>query len=245
MADGHRKRVRKKVENFDIEVLEDHELIELLLFPYIPRKDVNPLAHKLMDSYGSLKAVLQADTDDLMRFSNMTEKAALYLPLFLKVAARANSSEFTTRVKRSSPGAVMNCIANKIGNEKFELFYVISIDKHDRIGNMRKLATGDDTSVKVNPIELVQFAIAEKTKELVIAHNHPVDSPYPSQEDINLTYELAESLKRLQISLSDHIIVSNNAYFSFRHAKILEKGEMEPVSAEYVKDNCDLKSINE
>lgn len=245
MAAGHRARVRKKVENYDIDVLEDHELIELLLFPHIPRKDVNPLAHKLIDSFGSLKAVLQAEPGELMRFPNMTEKGALYLPLFLKVAARANSSEFMTRVKRSSAGAVLNCIANKIGNEKFEQFCVVAIDRHDRLGNMRRLTLGDDTSVKVNPVDLVQFAIAEKTKEIVIAHNHPVDSPYPSQEDIDLTYELAQTLERLQISLSDHIIVSYNAYFSFRQAGILEKGVMQKVSAEYVKDHCDLKSINE
>lgn len=246
MAEGHRNRVRKKVENYDIDVLEDHELIELLLFPFIPRKDVNPLAHKLLDSFGSLKGVLQADPNDLRRFPNMTQKAALYLPLFLKVAARANSSEVLRRGKGSNPKTVAEFITHKLRHEKFEQLYVIALDGHDRISNIKKLSTGDDTSVAVDSIALVEFSIAEKSKRLVVAHNHPVDSPYPSKSDIEVTAFLAETLKRLNIILSDHVIVSNGVYFSFRMENLLENGEfVGDVDETYIKNNYSLRSITD
>lgn len=246
MAEGHRNRVRKKVENYDIDVLEDHELIELLLFPFIPRKDVNPLAHKLLDSFGSLKGVLQADSNVLLRFPNMTEKAALYLPMFLKVAARANSSDVLRRGQGRNPKTAAEYIAHKLRHEKFEQLYVIALDGHDRIIKMKKLSTGDDTSVSVDSIDLVEFAIAEKCKKLVIAHNHPVDSPYPSQSDVEVTEELAETLKRLNIILSDHVIVSNGVYFSFRMEKILENGDFAVgVDEKYIRNNCNLRSITD
>lgn len=246
MAEGHRNRVRKKVKNFDIDVLEDHELIELLLFPFIPRKDINPLAHKLLDYFGSLKGVLQADPSELLGFSNMTEKAALYLPLFLKVSARANSSEALRHGKRYNPRTTAEFIAHKLRHEKFEQLYAIALDGHDRISNMKKLSTGDDTSVAVDSIDLVRFAIAEKSKKLVVAHNHPVDSPYPSQDDIGITAFLAETLKRLNIILSDHVIVSNGGYFSFRFEKLLENGELvRNVDEVYIKNNYSLRSITD
>ena len=246
MAEGHRARVRKKVEKFNIDVLEDHELIELLLFPYIPRKDVNPLAHRLMDYYGSLKGVLQADPNELLRFPNMTEKAALYLPLFLKVAARANSSEVLRRGRALNPRTVAEFIVNKLAIEKFEQLYVIALDGHGRISKVKQLSSGTDTEIVVDGIDFVQFSIAERSNRLVIAHNHPADSCYPSSYDIDVTANLAVTLKRLNIILEDHVIVSGDNFFSFRMTGLLENGELKKgLTEQGIMSSYRLKSINE
>lgn len=245
MADGHRSRVKKKVSNFDIDVLEDHELLEFLLYPFIPRKDIGGLARQLLSRYGTLKKVLQADSSDLFSFPNMTENAALYLPLILKVAARADSSEVMKRGGTSSPKTVAEFITYKLSHEKFEKVYAISLDGHNRISSMREIAAGDDTQVEIDSIDIVQFSIAERARKLVIAHNHPVDTPYPSQADINATKNLKETLKQLNISLEDHVIVSGKDYFSFRINELMEDKKLDGLTSAKVKDSCRLRSVSD
>ena len=129
--DGHRERLRNKIRNYGFECLEDHEKLEYLLFPFVPRRDTNPIAHELIRTFGSYKEVLEAETDLLASVAGMTENAALFLHTLPDAFSAYLTSDKSKQL--TSPSACAEVVTARIGRKKTEHFLVLYLDDACRV----------------------------------------------------------------------------------------------------------------
>lgn len=231
LAEGHRKRLTKKIRNIDLDNLNDHELLEFLLFGQIPRKDTNGIAHALMDRFGSLKGVLEATPEELYAIPNMTERAAVFLPTILKFAARARSQAVLGKGSvRFSPRIVAEFFRDKLCFEKAERLYIVSLTRGGYISEYKMVMAGDDSMIEFDPLDLVKAIIGTQCNKFVIVHNHPVGKAFPSDADKHSTKEILKKFSSLNLGLVDHIIVAGDKYFSFANAGLMDAAKLEEVS---------------
>ncbi len=219
MAVGHRKRIREKIQECGLAALHDHELLEYLLFPFIPRKDVSQLARLLLVDYGSMHGVMTAPYDELIKYKDMTATAAQFLPMIPEIYIRANSQRFLLYGCTASTKASVKYLQSQLSLLTYERLMMIALD--DKCRYVRTFGIdGTPTSAQFDAREVVAFALRSKAGAVVIAHNHPNGSELPSREDIDATLEVHRQLKNVGIELHDHIIIAGNKYFSLRSRNI-------------------------
>ncbi len=219
MHDGHRERLRNKIRKFGFDCLEDHEKLEYLLYAYIPRRDTNPIAHELIDSFGSFRKVLEADTAALAAVKGMTENAALYLHTLPDVFSSYLTGEDPGKL--TSPKECAEYMIARLGRKRQEHFIILYLDEE---GNLLKTATMTEErnrAVSVNRDKLIAAAVACKAQIVVIGHNHPHGDILPSDADIESTNRIAQALSMVGIRLGDHIIFSERT-----HHSMMERGEI-------------------
>lgn len=208
----HRSRLRKRFINDGIEGFEDHNILELLLFYAIPRRDTNPLAHELIDYYGTLSAVFDADYNDLIQKSGIGESAASLIKL-IPALARAYMIDKETRYA--------NCNnMNKIG--EFLVNYYIGLTReravvillNNKMEMIRCVALPDGTvnGTFVNYRIIAEIGFKHQASCFILAHNHPDGNIEPSKDDIVLTENVRAAFANLEFPLIDHIIVAGNRY---------------------------------
>ncbi len=219
--DGHRNRLREKFLVCGEAALADHELLELLLFYAIPRQDTNPLAHRLIDTFGSLAGVLNASPADLQNIGGLSQNTACLLALMPQLMRRyaiSQSQEYTAVT--TSQEAVEYLLPRFFG-ETEERIYLLCLDISGRVLSCVPLDTGTVDSVPLRNRRVMETALALRASFLYLAHNHPSGDPTPSQEDIRATLTLAEMLRPVGITLADHIIVGRERCFSMRESGLL------------------------
>ncbi len=220
-SNGHRERLRRRYLQAGLDAFAPHEVLELLLTYAIPRRDVKPLAHALLDRFGSLHAVLNASPGELVQVTGMGENAAVLISMLVPLfRAYRQSAERDVPEIRDIAQAVRYCEALFEG-ERYEKFYVIALDARMRRINTALISTGDVTEVRVYARHVVNALTCCGAVGALIAHNHPGGTARPSQEDLTLTELIARLLGDLDIRLYDHIIVSPTENFSFRKAGLL------------------------
>ena len=220
--DGHRDRLREKIEKFGIRVLADHEKLEYLLYPFVPRRDTNPLAHELLETFGSLNGVFEASVDELSNIKGVSKNAALFLHTLPELYVCA--AEAPKLILHNAEDA-SNYAIRRIGKCSTERFVCFFLGEKGKVLRICDLAEGKESSVSVNREELVRLAIQSDAKIVILAHNHPSGDLYPSEADILSTNNLAQSLFLFGIRLWDHIIVSSNDSFSMLNHGLIESGE--------------------
>lgn len=245
VAVGHRKRLTKKIRNIDLDNLNDHELLEFLLFGQIPRKDTNGIAQDLLKKFGTLKSVLEADPSELFMIPNMTERAAVFLPTILKFAARARSQAVLGKGKnaRFSPRLVARFFRDKLCFEKAEKLFIVALSRSGIISEYKLVKSGDNSSISLDPLELFSSMIGTKCTTMVIVHNHPIGKAYPSDADILSTKSILETFRQLNVDLVDHIIVSDEKYFSFASEGILDSEKLANLNRYDIEDRYSLYDI--
>lgn len=211
--DGHRARLRNRIKRYGFESLEDHEKLEYLLYPFIPRRDTNPIAHDLLSTFGSFKKVLDAETTDLVEVRGMTENAALYLHTLPDVISAYMLSEKEKRLLGPKECAEY-CIA-RIGRKKEEHTLIVYLDDGGRILKSEDYG-GARHSVGVNRDKIVQNAVKSGAAYVVLGHNHPNGQLDPSDADIDATNRIAQALGVVNVKLGDHLIVSECDYYSMQ-----------------------------
>lgn len=211
--DGHRERLRSRIKRNGFESLEDHEKIEYLLYPFIPRRDTNPIAHELLRTFGSFKKVLDADASALAEVSGMTMNAALYLHTLPDAFSAYLLSEKETRLL--GPKECAEYFIAKIGRRKEEHFLVVYLDEGGRILKAEEFK-GIRRSVSVDRDKIVQSAVKCGATYVVMGHNHPNGVPEPSDVDIEATNRIVQALGVVHIKLGDHLIVSGCEYYSMQ-----------------------------
>lgn len=212
--DGHRDRLRNRVRKYGIESLEDHEKLEYLLFPFIPRRDTNPIAHTLLSTFGSFKKVLDADVETLSAVKGMTENAALYLHSLPSVWSAYLLSEKDDRL--TGPQACAEYLIARIGREKEEHFIILYLDDGCKLVKSEDLTSGKRRSVTIDRDAIVRNAVKCGAKYVVLGHNHPNGTLAPSEADIDATNRIVQALGIVNIVLGDHIIVSGVEYYSMK-----------------------------
>ncbi len=216
---GHRQRMREEVmnqNNFD--ALQDHRLLELLLFGAIPRKDTNVIAHELLEEFGSIAGVLDADVHNLAEVKGMTQNAAILIKTVMPLARRYKNSKFKEGSKFANIDAVGDYLIEKHLGHKNETFAITCLDAAGKFLACEVVNEGVADSVNVTFREIAACVLKHNAQWVIISHNHNIDNALPSDADIKMTIELKKSLAQLDIRLLDHIIVSGNDYISMRQS---------------------------
>ncbi len=208
--------MRQRFLTSGLDAFEDHEILEMLLFYAIPRKNTNLIAHQLIDDYGSLSAVLNASADDLMTRHGIGENAAVLLSLLTPVVRRIQVSALG--VELSSLKNVGKYLVELFRGVQVECFYQLCFNRKKKMLLCKKLDTGSLSSSRVDIRALLQNALLPGVDSVVISHNHPDGDAMPSPEDYAATERVREALKYIDVDLWDHIIVSGERYASLRRS---------------------------
>jgi len=218
---GHRQRVKNRVVKEGIDSFEDHQILELLLFYCIPMKDTNELAHQLMNEFGSLTGVFDADPKDLCAKAGVTENTGILLSLIPALARRYNQGKFSEKeVLNSTSKAGDYAIALFTGRLN-EVFYVICLDSQNKVNHATLLHEGTINEAPVYPRMIVETALRHQATSIILAHNHPGGSLEPSQADVDVTRKIKLATEAISITVADHIIVAGESYYSFAENRML------------------------
>ena len=223
--DGHRRRMRARYAKQGLEGFAGHEVLELLLFYAIPQKNVNPVAHELLERFGSLSGVLQAEPEQLRKVDGIGEYAAVYLSLFAKVARYAQLEKAGARVAIPNRGAAEEYCINLLAGERHEVFYAICMDAQMRVLHNALIAKGSLSGVPAYPRLVAEAALNHNAHSVLLCHNHPGGSPGPSQADVESTRRLGVLLHGMEVKLADHIIVADERAFSMVAHHLMELEE--------------------
>ena len=217
----HRKRLRERFDK-DPGGFTKHELLELLLFYAIQRSNVNPVAHKLLAKYGSVKNVLRADGKDLAEVDGIGESAATYLNLIGKLLdVVADEKQDETKIYRFDDIKIY--LLNLFKAATAEQFCAIYLSKNERILFKEVYTDNDKNGVSVDMIPFSRSFSNVKPYAVVIAHNHPSGNPAPSVRDDTATEKLAMLFSLNNVRLYDHLIVGATDVFSYRMDGRLDK----------------------
>ena len=210
--DGHREKMRQRFLKGGLENFADHEALELLLYYAIPRRDTNPIAHVLMERYGSLSAVLAAPVDDLKKVEGIGESAAVLLKLVPQLTQKARLAE-AERVLNSSDRAGAYLL-DLFSGQTHEVVYVLCLDRKGKLITHKRLGEGGISSAGLDIRKLVECAILSSASAVILAHNHPSGIALPSNDDFAATDRAREALKNIDVQLADHIILADGDFVS-------------------------------
>lgn len=220
--DGHREKMRQRFLKGGLEPFADHEALELLLYYAIPRRDTNPIAHALMERYGSLRAVLSAPVEDLQKVEGIGESAAILLklvPQLYRKARLADAAQETVLNSAEKAGAyLLECFAD----EKNEVIYQLCLDRKGRLLACKRLGEGGVSNAELNIRRVVENAILTSASAVILAHNHPSGIALPSTDDYATTTRARDALRTIGVELADHIIVADGDFVSMADSGYLE-----------------------
>ncbi|MBR4017402.1 MAG: DNA repair protein RadC, partial [Oscillospiraceae bacterium] len=211
---GHRERLKSRFRQEGLDNFDELYVLELLLFYCIPQKDTNPLAHKLLDYFGSLTAVLDAKPEQLEKVEGIGPNVSTFLSLITEVGRYY-------QVKRSEPGEVLRTI-EQCGNYLIPYFFgreqenvfLLCLDAKCKVICCKKVGEGSVNSANISIRRIVEIALEANATSVVLAHNHPSGLAIPSADDIQTTYRVAAALEAVEVALADHIVVSKDDFVS-------------------------------
>ena len=211
---GHRQRLKERFRREGLDNFDELYVLELLLFYCIPRVDTNPLAHRLLDHFGSLAKVLDASTEELERVEGVTHNVSTFLSLITQAGRYY-------QVKRSAPGQILRTI-DQCGHYLTPYFYgreqetvfLLCLDAKCKVICCKKVGEGSVNSANVPIRRIVEMALGANATTVVLAHNHPSGLAIPSADDIETTGRVANALESVEIILADHIVVSGEDFVS-------------------------------
>ena len=212
---GHRERLRKRFRDGGPDALPDYELLELVLFRAMPRRDTKPLAKAILARFGSFAEAMNAPEDLLLEVPGLGDAAVAEIKLIRATALRLMQGEVFERPVLASWTQVLDYCRAAMGFEAKEQFRILFLDKRNQIiaDEVQQKGTVDHTPVYVR--EVVKRALELSATAIVLVHNHPSGDPTPSRADIEMTKQIVASAKHLGIVVHDHIIVGKQGHASF------------------------------
>lgn len=214
MHEGHRIRLKNRFLEEGLDGFEDHQILELLLFYAIPRRDTNEIAHSLIEKYGSLSGVLEADPRDLANTSGLSENSALLLSLIPSLARVYNKDRWGIRPILNSTAKAGEYVLTLFAGRPYEVFYLICLDAQLHVISSALVHEGTIDQAPVYPRLIVETALRHKAHSVILAHNHPGGSAFPSPQDVEVTQKIRSALEGISISVLDHIIAAEEKYVS-------------------------------
>ncbi len=213
--DGHRERMREKFLHYGIDkYTPPHEVLEMLLFYAIPRKNTNPIAHALINRFGSLSGVLDASIDELCRVEGVGRGAATLLKMIMPIARVYNGDKLSRRPKFKNLDDIGDFILKKYEGLTEEKASVLLLDGAGDYLGFEFIAEGDISSVGLSVRDLIKIAMKYDASNIVLAHNHPSGIAIPSANDVRLTEMIAETFSHIEINLLDHMIMGTLDFVS-------------------------------
>ncbi|MEQ9619306.1 MAG: DNA repair protein RadC [Deltaproteobacteria bacterium] len=218
---NHRKRLRERFHKTGADGMHDYELLELLLTYSIPRRDVKPVAKKLLSEFGSLSGVLDADQKKLEALSGVGSVSATLIRLVKELYGSYLAENMKKGDILSSPEAVLKFVRVRLSGLVNEAFMVIFLNVKNEVIDYSILHEGTVDNVAVYPRRIIESAISHNASGIILVHNHPSGNPAPSREDKILTRDIREAVNTIDIRMLDHIIVGKGGYFSFVESGLL------------------------
>ena len=204
--ENHRERMYKRYDRSEIKDFEKHEVLEMLLFYAIPRKNTNPIAHRLIKEFGSLEEVLKAPPHRLMQVNGVGPAVARYFRLWREVFSAPEWNEPPKKLTDKTATAYFKALFK---GETREVFYMICLDPKDNILACEKISEGTFESTTIDQSKVARLALKYDSAQVVFAHNHPSGVDKASGADINVTEVLEGVLFTFGIRVRDHIIYTD------------------------------------
>lgn len=212
---GHRARVRQKLlSSASFESLLDHEILEFILFQSIPRGDTNPIAHRLIDKFGSFNRVVEASPKELMQVEGVGEATALHLASYLAVIKRYMQYNTEKKLVFDDTRRIKEYIQSVCMGNKFECAYALYLDKSYRLIKTEKISEGNIDSTGIYIDRIIEDALFYKAFYVVLGHNHTSGNVFPSEQDVINTELLMDGLMKVKKFLLDSVIVDHLGAFS-------------------------------
>jgi DNA repair protein RadC len=218
---GHRERLRGRFREAGADALSDYELLELLLFRALPRRDVKPLAKSLLEKFGSFAEVITAPAARLAEVKGLGDGGVTELKIVQAAASRLLRGQVKKRPALSSWSAVLDYCRTAQAFADRELFRVLFLDKRNQLIADEVQQTGTIDHTPVYPREVVKRALELSATAIILVHNHPSGDPTPSHADIQMTQQIIAVAQPLGISVHDHIIVGKEGHASLKGLKLI------------------------
>lgn len=218
---GHRERLRTKYRDHGDTALADYEVLELMLFRLIPRRDTKPVAKALIDRFGTLAGVFGAPASLLQEVKGVGEAVALDLKLIATVGQRMLKSELRGKQVLSSWSSVIDYCRAAMAYESREQFRILFLDKRNALIADEVQGQGTVDHTPVYPREVVRRALELSATAIILVHNHPSGDPTPSRADIDMTKTIVDTAKPLGITVHDHIIIGRDGHVSFKGLRLI------------------------
>lgn len=222
--EGHRARLRETFRQNGIEGMADHQVLELLLTYAVPRVDVNPLAHRLLDRFGSLEKVLSARPDQLRQVQGVGESVAVFLSLLGEVDRRILVQRFSQGNKQptlatpSSLGGYMLALSLQ---DRYETLRLVCLNKKYELLYEGVISSGSLTEVLADPRPILETALVHKACFIALGHNHPSGDVRPSREDEAAALRIEAAAEAVGIGVADQFILGRGAVYSLRSGRVL------------------------
>jgi DNA repair protein RadC len=213
---GHRARLRRRLIDGGDEALADHEVIELLLMQAVPRRDMKPLARSLLQRFGSLAGVFQANPRSLAAHPGMGEATAAALRVVTVAATRLARQKVREAPVIGSWQALIDYLTIDMAHLTLERVRVLYLNARNMLILDDLVSEGSIDEAAIHPREVIRRALDIGATALILVHNHPSGSPEPSRADIEITNRIAEAGRLLGVTVHDHVVIGRNGHVSLR-----------------------------
>lgn len=217
----HRQRVKKEFHENGMEHFPDHKVLEMMLFYTVARKDTNPLAHQLIERFGSLSGVINAPYSLLLEVDGIGREAAIYLKALGGFTKRYYIDAYSSIPAIHTTEDAQNYMRYRFVSDTTERILLVCTGVNNRVVYSNAIATGTLEKVDIVPADVVKTCLRADAVRAVLAHNHPGGFCNPSRRDVSTTLALHEVLGQMDIELFDHIIVASDGVFSMRDGGML------------------------
>src|SRR6187551_3638274 len=218
---GHRERLRERFYSAGPDALSDYELLEMALFPALPRRDTKPLAKLLLKKFGSFAEVIHAPVARLREVEGIGEASINQIKLLAAAADRVAKGEIRRKVALSSWNDVIEYCRTGMAFADKEQFRLLFLDKRNQLIADEVQQTGTIDHTPVYPREVIKRALEHSATALILVHNHPSGDPAPSSADVRMTREITDIAKPLGIVLHDHIIIGKSGHASLKGMRLM------------------------
>ena len=219
---GHRNRLLNQIIKNGLDKMTEVQVLEFILSIFIPRKDTNITAHLLLNEFGSIQKVLDADVSMLTKVEGIGERTAKLLTLLPDIfQVYKESSLKQSKLPLKNLSQVVSFLSNLFVAMPYESLYVLYFNAKQELLGFEKICEGNQNEVLVNIQNLVNSAIKNKATFVIFAHNHPSGEAYPSKEDITTTTKLFKVFYYNDIQVMDHIIIAGDSYYSFNQNQVI------------------------
>lgn len=217
---GHRARLRQKfIDTGNLDNFDDHQILEMLLFYAYPMKDTNEIAHKLISEYGSLYNLFNRPVKDLMNRMNVTENVATLISMMPHLYKRYLRSEINDGKPINTSAKAKKFLRSYLVGQDYESFVVVNLDVKKRVIAVDVLTDNEVSEVSVSSRTVIERALLNRAKFVIIGHNHPAGTNKPSSADVSMFRRLREEYKMIGVTILDNIIICNQDSYSFYEHK--------------------------
>ena len=213
---GHRDRLRERFLKAGADAFSDHELLELMLFGVILRRDVKPIAKALLVRFISLNNLIGAPVAEIMQVKGVGESVAIHIKSLHAILLRAGKQELENKPIMNSWSALLSYLKLSLANETREQFRVLFLNNKLKLISDEMMGDGTIDHAPVYPREIARRALELAASSVILVHNHPSGDPKPSGNDISMTRKIIQSLQSIEVEVHDHIIVGSQGTISMK-----------------------------